>query len=71
MDGDGFMVPIDRNRGVGKITAEGACVVAVRRNLGNVASHSFGAVICEDVSGQTVRRCEQDGAGAPGRQILP
>jgi hypothetical protein len=39
-------------------------VVALRRSLGNTASHSFGSVVCDDISGQTVRQAEIECAAA-------
>ena len=54
-------------RSVAQITDAGSMVLAVRRNIGNVASCAVGALILEDLSGQTVRRCEEHGSSARAR----
>lgn len=50
------------SRSTGQITGKGSCVIALRRNISNAASSAFGAAILENMSGQTVRRCEEHGA---------
>eukprot|EP00959_Pyramimonas_sp_CCMP1952_P001764 36227-Pyramimonas_sp.AAC.1 len=55
--------PAKHTRSVGHLTGRGSMVVAVRRNIGNMASGNLGSALLVDISGQTVRRCEQDAAG--------
>ncbi len=50
------------SRSVGNVTCASSCVISVRRNVGNCASNAFGAMTLDDISGQTVRRCEEHGA---------
>ena len=40
------------------VSPHGVVAIGIRRNLGNVAAKDFGAGILEDISHQTVNRCE-------------
>lgn len=54
------------SRSIGQITKKGACVIALRRNISNGNTAGFGATILESMSGQTVRRCEEQAASLGG-----
>ena len=41
-----------------RLLPQGVVAIGIRRNLGNVAAKDFGAGILEDISHQTVNRCE-------------
>ena len=53
-----------QRRGTTWLTPQGALATAIRRNAGNSSARDFGRIVLEDLSAQTVLRCELEGAAS-------
>ena len=57
---DAIIFSIDRKNSceLSHLSIRGIMSVSLRRNMGNVSGKDFGAVVMENISGQTVNKCE-------------